>query len=455
MSKAQHPGGGRPGRLPRGRPPRLRSRPRWLPSWLRLPPVMRTLRWRLTALYGVLFLISGAVLLVISGGYVINRASVSAVAHGSHSGSAPTSTTARLANAAATIRQLQHELATQAGGAPSSLRSDLLVASAISLGFMTIGSVIMGWLLAGRALRPVRRMTAATRQISAHNLNERLAVSGPEDELKELGDTIDELLQRLETAFAAQRRFVANASHELRTPLTTMRASLDVAVGKPGGAPPQAIVLASRLRTELDRIDALLEAFLVLARAQHRNLPGYSVLPLDYIVGAALARQSEAIAARNLTVRNDAGPGGAWVKGSQALVSRMVENLIDNAAGHNVDGGWIHVRAQTEAGRARLTVENGGDVLDQAEVDELSQPFRRLGADRIGTDRGSGLGLSIVAAIAEAHGGRLELQARRGGGLRACVDLPAADPAADPAAASAALTGTVPADPTAIAGVRA
>jgi signal transduction histidine kinase len=404
-----------------------RGRARRLLSWIPLPPVMRTLRWRLTALYGVLFLISGAVLLLISGGYAVRS---SAVTRESNNPSPPVSAAAQLAEARAQIRTLEHALATQAAsGQPSSLGRTLLVASAIALGFMTIGSVLMGWLLAGRALRPIRRMTAATQQISAQNLDERLAMTGPNDELKVLGDTIDGLLERLEAAFGAQRRFVANASHELRTPLTTIRASLDVAVAKPAGAPPQTIALASRVRAELDRIDSLLDAFLVLARAQHRNLPGYAVLPLDYVVGAALADQQSAIRARNLTVASAVAPGGAWVRGSQALLSRLVENLIENAVRHNQDGGWLQVTAATEAGRTRLVVENGGDVLEQRQVDELSQPFRRLGADRIGTDKGSGLGLSIVAAIAEAHDGRLDLQARPGGGVRVCIDLPAAAPA--------------------------
>ncbi len=304
---------------------------------------------------------------------------------------------------------------------------------------MTIVSAALGWLLAGRALRPVRQMTAAAQRISEDNLHERLAVTGPRDELKELGDTIDGLLERLEGAFTAQRRFVANASHELRTPLTTMRASLDVAVAKPEPVPPQTIALAGRLRAELDRIDALLEAFLVLARAQHRQLPGYAALPLDYIVGAALADQAAAIRARNLTVQDTSGPGGAWVTGSQALLSRMVENVIDNAVRHNADGGWIRITTRTDGRRASLVVENGGQVLDQRQVDELAQPFRRLGADRIGTDKGSGLGLSIVAAIADAHGGTLDLQARDGGGLRVCVELPSA--AARPVAAEAGVPG--------------
>jgi signal transduction histidine kinase len=400
---------------------------RWrLPSWIPLPTVMRTLRWRLTALYGILFLVSGALLLLISGGYVVNSSSRATTAPALD---APASAATQLAHDKAVIRQLRHELAGQPSSAPSSLSHTLFVASAIALGFMTIGSVLMGWLLAGRALRPVRQMTAATQQISAHNLDERLAVTGPNDELKVLGDTIDGLLERLEAAFRAQRRFVANASHELRTPLATIRASLDVAVAKPEGAPPQTIALASRVRAELDRIDSLLEAFLVLARAQHRSLPGYAVLPLDYVVGAALADQQAAIRARKLTVSDSTAPGGAWVRGSQALLTRLVENVLDNAICHNEDGGWVHITAATEAGRATLVVENGGQVLEQEQVDELSQPFRRLGADRIGTDQGSGLGLSIVAAIAEAHDGRLGLQARPGGGLRVRVDLPAAAPA--------------------------
>jgi signal transduction histidine kinase len=303
----------------------------------------------------------------------------------------------------------------------------LLISSLIALAIMTIVSAALGWLVAGRALRPVRQMTTAAQRISEDNLHERLAVTGPRDELKELGDTIDGLLARLEGAFAAQRRFVANASHELRTPLTTMRAALDVAVAKPEPAPPQTVALAARLRAELDRVDALLEAFLVLARAQHGNLPGWTALPLDYVVGAALADQATAIGARNLTVQDTSGPGGAWVTGSEALLSRLVENVIGNAVYHNADGGWIRITTQTDGSRASLVVENGGQVLEQQEVAELAQPFRRLGADRTGSDEGSGLGLSIVAAIAEAHGGTLDLQARDGGGLRVRIELPSAD----------------------------
>jgi signal transduction histidine kinase len=401
-----------------------------------LPRVLRsTVRLRLTGLYGVLFVVSGALLLAIAGGFDVFQ-STSSVAASPGFGPGPTAapvpdpgpaSQSALAHARAKIRELQNQLASgQGNGHLATLSHNLIIASLIALGLMTVVSLIMGWLVAGRALRPVREMTTAAQRISAHNLDERLAVAGPADELKELGDTIDGLLERLESAFAAQRRFVANASHELRTPLATMRASLDVAMAKPEPAPPQTVALAARLRSELDRIDRLLEGFLVLARAQHGDLPGRAVLPLDYMVSAALDDRRAAIQARSLTVQNDSATGGAWVKGSQALLSRMVENVVDNAVGHNVDGGWIHITTEASDGRARLMVENGGDTLDPQQVAELSQPFRRLGADRIGTDKGSGLGLSIVAAIAQAHGGTLSLQARTGGGLRVAIDLPAA-----------------------------
>jgi len=404
-----------------------------LPGLTRLPGLPgRTVRVRLTALYGIMFVVSGALLLAIASGVAVVRSSSVRSAAGPGPASAAPGTA--LHRAVARIHQLQaqvHSLQAQVSGQPGQgrLSRDLLIASLFALAVMTVVSVALGWLVAGRALRPVREMTAAAQRISENNLDERLAVKGPEDELKELGDTIDGLLERLEIAFRAQRRFVANASHELRTPLTTMRAALDVALAKPEPAPPQTVALAGRLRTELDRTDRLLEAFLVLARAQHRSLPGRAILPLDYIAANALTGQAAAISARKLTVQEASEPGGAWVTGSQALIVRMVENVIENAVCHNAEGGWIRVTSGTADGQASVVVENGGPVLEQGQVDELSQPFRRIGADRTGSDKGSGLGLSIVAAIAEAHGGSLDLQARQEGGLRVSIRLPAAGPA--------------------------
>jgi signal transduction histidine kinase len=409
----------------RKRPPPSSVPPRW-----RVLP-RRTVRLRLTAMYGVLFLVSGAVLLAIASGVVVSRSSTEAVQSNQ---AAPLSA---LARAQAQIQQLRDQLAAQSAQLNRGVSHNLLIGSAVALGIMTVLSVVLGWLIAGRVLRPLREMTAATRRISADSLDERLAMPGPDDELKELSDTIDGLLERLEGAFAAQRRFVANASHELRTPLTTMRACVDVAVAKPAPVPAPTIALAGRLRAELDRVDALLDGFLVLARAQHGELPGHATLSLEYVASAALAARAGDIAAKRLTVQHATSSDGAWVEGSQALLCRMAENVIGNAIVHNPDGGWISVVTGGGGHFARLVVENGGEVLDARQVAQLGQPFRRLGADRTGSDTGSGLGLSIVAAIASAHGGTLDLQARPGGGLRVSITLPLAAPACAVPAATA------------------
>ena len=367
----------------------------------------RTVRMRLTALYCVLFVLSAVVLLAITNGV----------------GSSTSQTTTVTSGGA----QQGRTVAVQAQTATS---HQYLLGSAIALGVMVVVSVAAGWVVAGRVLRPLRVMTATTRRISADSLHERLAIDGPGDELKDLADTIDALLERLDGAFAAQRRFVANASHELRTPLATMRVSLDVAEAKPGPVPPGTITLAGQVRAELDKVDQLLEGLLVLARAQHGALPGRAVLPLDYVVSAALAARQDAITARNLTVQHVSGSDGIWVEGSQPLLRRMADNVIGNAVCHNRDGGWIRITTTAGNGAARLTIENGGDILDPAQAAGLAQPFRRLGADRTGSDDGAGLGLSIVAAITQAHRGSLQLHARPGGGLKVTITLPLAPRAA-------------------------
>jgi signal transduction histidine kinase len=368
----------------------------------------RTVRMRLTALYCVLFVLSAVVLLAITNGV----------------GSSTSQTTTTVTSGGA---QQGRTVSVQAQTATS---HQYLLGSAIALGVMAVVSVGAGWVVAGRVLRPLRVMTATTRRISAESLHERLAIDGPGDELKDLADTIDALLERLDGAFAAQRRFVANASHELRTPLATMRVSLDVAEAKPGPVPPGTITLAGQVRAELDKVDQLLEGLLVLARAQHGALPGRAVLPLDYVVSAALAARQDAITARNLTVQHVSGSDGIWVEGSQPLLRRMADNVIGNAVRHNRDGGWIRITTTAGNGAARLTIENGGDILDPAQAAGLAQPFRRLGADRTGSDDGAGLGLSIVAAITQAHRGSLQLHARPGGGPKVTITLPLAPRAA-------------------------
>jgi signal transduction histidine kinase len=377
----------------------------------------RTVRKRFAILYAVLFLASGIGLLALTN--LLAGANSTEPA-----GRRPPAPQAGLAVAEERIRQLEAQLAEAA--AAQSRR--LLAGSLIALVVMLVVSVVLGNAVAGRVLRPLRTVTAATRRISAENLHERLAVPGPADEVKDLADTIDGLLERLEAAFAAQRRFVADASHELRTPLTTMRAAVDVAVAKREPV-PQTVVLADRLRRELDQVDRLLEGLLALARAQHGALSERSPVALGTLAAEAITTRAAAIAGKNLTHDGDGLQGTAWTRGSPTLLSRMVENIIDNAIVHNRDGGWIRVATRTEPAAAQLVVETGGALLGQEQVARLAQPFQRLAADRTGSESGSGLGLSIVAAVADAHGGRLDLHARPDGGLRVTVSLPPVAPA--------------------------
>ncbi|WP_326819579.1 sensor histidine kinase [Streptosporangium sp. NBC_01756] len=376
----------------------------------------RTVRLRFTALYGALFLLSGVGLLTVANLVTLGSSTVSVPA-GNPSLQRPT-----LAAAQELIGLLQVRLSEM-----QTLQSrQLLISSVVALAVMAVVSVVLGRVVAGRVLRPLRTITAATRRISADNLHERLAVPGPADEVKDLADTVDGLLERLEGSFAAQRRFVADASHELRTPLATMRASLDVAVAKPGPVPAQTIALADRLRTELDRVDQLLDGFLMLARTQHGALSDRATISLGRVVSAALEARAADITDKGLTVHDGDVHDSAWTRGSRTLLSRMVDNVIDNAITHNHDGGWIRVATTADGTTARVIVETGGQVLDQEQLARLAQPFQRLGADRTGSDHGSGLGLSIVSAVATAHGGNLDLRARPEGGLRVAVSLPLA-----------------------------
>jgi signal transduction histidine kinase len=389
-------------------------------GWVLRPFRLRgTVRLRMTLLYGGLFLLSGAALLAIASGLVVGRSSTEAA---QQAATGDESTQTALAQAHRQISELQSQLA-QAWKNRTNLSHDLLIASLIALGIMVAVSVLLGWIFASRSLRPLRLITATARRISEDNLHERLAFNGPADELKDLADTFDALLERLEAAFAAQRRFVANASHELRTPLATMRASLDVAMAKPGPVLPQTVVLANRLRGELDRVDELLAGLLALARVQHEALPNHDVVELSAVVADAVRVRSAAIDAAGLSVRL-AGDALMPVAGSDVMLRRMVDNVIENAIVHNQPHGWVAVATWMGRDTGRIVVENGGRVLDQAEVSQLAQPFRRLGADRVGSDRGSGLGLSIVSAIAAAHAGSLDLRARPEGGLRVVITLP-------------------------------
>ncbi|MFD7818592.1 sensor histidine kinase [Streptomyces sp. NPDC059785] len=379
-----------------------------------------TARTRFTAWYVTLFLLSGTALLAIaavvaSGG---SRASRTAPDGG-------TDQPVTAAQAQGRIDELQ-----QLARAHDIQSRQILLGSAIALGVMAVISVGLGWFVAGRVLRPLRVMTAATRRITADSLHERLAIDGPGDEVKDLADTIDDLLGRLEHSFDAQRLFVANASHELRTPLTTMRASLDVALAKPGPVSETTATLATRMRAGLDQVDRLLESLLVLARTQHGEFTDAARLTLGRLALTALTGRAKDIAAKGLTVRENRIDDSAWVWGSRTLLRRAVDNVVDNAIAYNDPGGRISVAVRAEGddpGAVSLVVESGGPVLDQRRVADLAQPFRRLGADRTGTGQGSGLGLSIVAAITQAHHGTLDLRARPDGGLRVTITLPRTD----------------------------
>ena len=283
-------------------------------------------------------------------------------------------------------------------------------------------SVALGWLVAGRVLRPLRTMTAATRRISEDNLHERLALPGPTTSSRTSPTRSTTCSARLEAAFEAQRRFVANASHELRTPLAMMRTSLDVATASPDRSRRSWRRSTAKVREGLDQADRLVESFLVAGSRQHGTgrRREHGVARRGRRRGAGRAR--DASSRRALTVEQDGGAPVAWRQ--RTLLARMVENLIDNAIRHNQPGGWIRV-ATVDGSRPRLIVENGGPLLDAREVRSSPEPFRRLGADRTGSENGVGLGLSIVAAIATAHDGTLELSARAEGGLRVAVALPA------------------------------
>ncbi len=388
----------------------------------------RTVRLRLTALYGTLFLASGTGLLLVTNilarGWPWPQPAFLQT---------PAGITARVTPVGGALPALSPaQLRAQVAAQHAAALNQLLAESAIALGVMAVVSVALGWLMAGRVLRPLRAMTAAARSISAEDLTRRLAVPGPDDELKDLGDTIDELLGRLETAFAAQRRFAASASHELRTPLAMMRTSLDVAAAKPGPVPPRLTVLAGKLREGLDRADQLVENLLLLARAQYGAHDDQQIIALGPLLAAAIDARAGLIAGLGLGVRHAAA--GDQVTGNPVLLAQMTANLIDNAVRHNHPGGWIQARISRDGPAVRLLVENGGPVLDPGQVATLAQPFRRLGADRTGSVTGSGLGLSIADAIATAHGGVLHLHARPEGGLRAVIDLPAVTRPPAPAA---------------------
>jgi signal transduction histidine kinase len=290
--------------------------------------------------------------------------------------------------------------------------------SGIALAVMAALSLGLGWLIAGRALRPVHRITGTARRLSEETLHERIALEGPADELKELADTFDGMLDRLQAAFASQQRFVANASHELRTPLATERVLIDEALANRGASKAELRSTLEQLRTTSEETDRLIDALLALARSE-RGIEQRQIVDL----AAAASRCADRAASEGLVrgIRVDVELSPAATSGDPALVERLIANLCDNAVRHNVAGGWVTVATRTEAGQGVLEVVNSGLVLDPAAVPHLFEPFRRYQADRTSDAEGFGLGLSIVSAVVAAHGAQLAVDARAEGGLHVTV----------------------------------
>ena len=350
--------------------------------WVRLPRL--TLRIQLTLLYAGPFFLSGAVLLAI-----------------------PVLQTRHTAPAGLQI------------GAPHPAQPEphvhrVLAASAIGLAVMVLLSFVLGWLIAGRFLRPLRAITATAQDISASNLHRRLSLGRRHDEFKELGETLNELFGRLEASFASQRHFVANASHELRTPLTAERALLQVALADEDAT-------AEALRSACEEVlalgeqqERLIEALLTLASSE-RGVERRAPFDLAEIAeNVVLARGREA-ARRRVQIGTRLTPAPA--AGDPSLVESLVANLVDNALRHNTSGGQVEIATTTTGGQARISVGNTGTVIPPDQVERLFEPFQQLGGQRVGRTGGHGLGLAIVQAIARAHGATLTACPRPGGGL--------------------------------------
>jgi signal transduction histidine kinase len=360
-----------------------------------------TIRLRLTVMYGLVFLITGAVLLTI--GYALVSSNISAHHQFPHFGHP-------LFPDSSVIQALGRKITSDA-------LHRLLIEYLFALGVMTMIAVGSGWWLAGRALRPLRDITATARRVSGENLGERIALVGPADELKELADTFDGMLERLDGAFASQRHFVANASHELRTPLAIMRTEVDVTLADPDASRDELREMGEAIRETIDRCERLIESLLMLARSEGatgREEPvDLAALAADCITDLR-ARAEEA----DVRVMDHLVP--AWTRGEPGLLERMIANLIDNGIRHNESGGFLDVSTRSSNGRVELTVANGGPRIDPADAEMLADPFRRLNRS-IG---GFGLGLSIVKSVAHAHGGTAEITAPETGGLRVRIELP-------------------------------
>jgi signal transduction histidine kinase len=378
-----------------------------------------TVRARLTLLYTGLFAVCGAIVVAVS--YILvarlepqgqsEQASASFVARcrSEQLSAHPNDRLLAKCNAYFQLQGVQHQR--------DVTLSHLLQYSLITLAVVLALAAILGWIVAGRVLRPLHKITAAVRAASERNLSARVALRGPRDELHELAETFDEMLDRLQSAFDSQRRFIANASHELRTPLAVMRASVDVVLENPTSTPAELRAMATDIRAAVDHAEQLIGALLILARNE-RGLTIHEEVDLATIAEDVLD------SARVGDRRVHAALEPAVISGDPVLAERLVANLVDNAARYNAAAGDIWVRTRTIAGSSQLTVANTGPVVSPADAERIFQPFQQLKART--SHEGFGLGLTIVASIAAVHGGTATARPRDDGGLSITVALPSA-----------------------------
>lgn len=407
-------------------PPTAPPKPTWDPREPVGPLLRPTIRIRLTLLYGGMFLIAGILLLSII--YLLAAQALhDGIRQSVEVGAAPGANVTITSPTCPRINDLvdngQRNAALKLCIAEQRQRAldELLTRSLFALLGLSVIAFAFGYAMAGRVLSPLGKITRTARRVVGTDLSRRIELDGPDDELKELADTFDEMLERLERAFSAQQRFVANASHELRTPLAINRTLLEVHLSDPG-APAELRQLGKTLLATNERSEQLVEGLLLLARSENQIVERKPV-DLAEVAGRAMDQTRAEAEAAGVEIRGERAP--AVVQGSGVLLERIALNLVQNAVRYNIaDGGWVEVTTKAEHGQAVLVVANTGPVVPGYEIDNLFEPFRRLRQERTGSDRGVGLGLSIARSVARAHGGRIIAEPREGGGLVMRVTLP-------------------------------
>ncbi|WP_329193676.1 sensor histidine kinase [Streptomyces sp. NBC_01435] len=402
-------------------PPTAPPKPTWEPKQQEPPYWLRpTIRIRLTLLYGGMFLIAGILLLSI-----IYMLAAQALHVGSELPFKIVSGQVRSDvcnfNDKSTPDAFNAAMNSCVNHQRQQALDTLLNRSLLALVGLSVIAFAFGYAMAGRVLSPLGRITRTARRVAGTDLSRRIELDGPDDELKELADTFDEMLDRLERAFTAQQRFVGNASHELRTPLAINRTLLEVHLSDPQ-APPELKQLGKTLLATNERSEQLVEGLLLLARSDNQIVERKPV-DLAEVASRAIDQTRGEAVERGVEIRGERAP--AVVQGNGVLLERIALNLVQNAVRYNVpEDGWVEVTTELQGGQALLVVSNTGPVVPAYEIDNLFEPFRRLRTERTGSDKGVGLGLSIARSVARAHGGRIIAEPREGGGLVMRVSLP-------------------------------